>query len=85
MSNDLRLLQIEELNMLHVFVDICEKNSLRYFIIGGTLLGAVRNKGSDGKQGKDRDQRKNLRACMGCERKLCKRQYPDRHHEEAAG
>lgn len=45
MSNDLRLLQIEELNMLHVFVDICEKNSLRYFIIGGTLLGAVRNKG----------------------------------------
>lgn len=45
MSDDLRKLQLEELNMVRSFTEICEKYGFRYFIIGGTLLGAVRHKG----------------------------------------
>jgi lipopolysaccharide cholinephosphotransferase len=34
-----------ELNMLRAFVDICAKLNLRYYLLGGTLLGAVRHQG----------------------------------------
>jgi hypothetical protein len=33
------------LDMVEVFLDICEKHHLRYFAVGGTLLGAVRHRG----------------------------------------
>lgn len=37
--------QKHSLELLIKFDDVCRKNNLRYFIIGGTLLGAVRHKG----------------------------------------
>lgn len=43
--SNLRKLQLEELKILNIFVDICEKNKLRYYLLGGTLLGAIRHKG----------------------------------------
>lgn len=33
------------LEMLDVFASYCEKHDLRYYLVGGTLLGAVRHKG----------------------------------------
>ena len=33
------------LNMLQWFHQECKNNNLRYYIIGGTMLGAVRHKG----------------------------------------
>lgn len=41
----LRRLQLTELELLIEFDRICRKNQIRYSIIGGTLLGAVRHKG----------------------------------------
>lgn len=41
----LRRLQLSLMTILSVIDDICRKNNLKYFIYGGTLLGAVRNKG----------------------------------------
>ncbi|MDD6152431.1 MAG: LicD family protein [Elusimicrobia bacterium] len=38
-------LQQIELNMLKIFLEICEKENLHYYLLGGTLLGAVRHKG----------------------------------------
>ena len=34
-----------ELSILDDFVKVCEKNDLTYFLIGGSLLGAVRHQG----------------------------------------
>ncbi|WP_081667985.1 LicD family protein [Butyrivibrio sp. WCD2001] len=34
-----------ELNMLRIFIDICDRHGLTYYIWAGTLLGAVRHKG----------------------------------------
>ena len=42
---DLRALQLVELEIMKIFVDICARHRLRYAMIGGTMLGAVRHKG----------------------------------------
>ncbi|OOM79956.1 LicD family protein [Clostridium sp. BL-8] len=34
-----------QLDLLKAFIEVCEKNKLKYYIIYGTLLGAVRHKG----------------------------------------
>lgn len=41
----LRRLQLAELEILDVFVRVCVKHGLRYYLVGGTLLGAVRHQG----------------------------------------
>ena len=45
MHETLRKLQLEELEILKRFVRICDKHGLRYYLVGGTLLGAVRHRG----------------------------------------
>ena len=47
MDTKLRQLQLIELDILKEFVRICDKYTLRYYIVGGTLLGAVRHRGFD--------------------------------------
>jgi phosphorylcholine metabolism protein LicD/2-polyprenyl-3-methyl-5-hydroxy-6-metoxy-1,4-benzoquinol methylase len=34
-----------QLDLLNVFIEVCEKHKLKYFAVHGTLLGAVRHKG----------------------------------------
>lgn len=45
MDRQLRELQLFQLQCLADFHRICEENNLEYYMIGGTLLGAVRHKG----------------------------------------
>lgn len=40
-----RELQLVELDILKAFREFCDRNQLRYFLAGGTLLGAVRHRG----------------------------------------
>lgn len=40
-----REVQTYLLDMLHFFHDFCEKNNLRYYALGGTMLGAARHQG----------------------------------------
>ena len=40
-----RALQSRELEIFDLLTDICKRYGLRYFIIAGTLLGAVRHGG----------------------------------------
>lgn len=42
---ELNELQKIDLEILRVIVDICDKHDLKYYALGGTLLGAVRHKG----------------------------------------
>ena len=42
---ELKEIQEEETRMLKIFIDICDKYNLKYYLCGGTLLGAVRHKG----------------------------------------
>lgn len=44
-SEKLRELQLKQLDMLVYFKDFCDKNGLRFYLIGGCLIGALRNKG----------------------------------------
>ena len=44
-NNDLKKLQNLELNILLEVVEFCNNNSINYFLIGGTLLGAIRHQG----------------------------------------
>ena len=45
MDSKLRQLQLSELEILDEFVRVCEKHGLQYYLVGGTLLGAVRHQG----------------------------------------
>ena len=45
MDDKLRRLQLCELEILDEFVRLCEEHGLRYYLVGGTLLGAVRHHG----------------------------------------
>lgn len=40
-----REIQLKELDILHKFVEICKEYNLKYYLSGGTLLGAIRHKG----------------------------------------
>ena len=44
-DDKLRQLQLCELEILDEFVRVCEKHGLQYYLVGGTLLGAVRHQG----------------------------------------
>lgn len=44
-NRDLEILQQLELENLKALVRICEKNNLRYYLIGGSLIGVLRHKG----------------------------------------
>lgn len=44
-NEQLRKLQMAELDILKAFIEVCQKLGLRYYLMGGTLLGAVRHKG----------------------------------------
>lgn len=44
-KDTLKKLHDSEQKILNEFVMICQKNNLEYFLVGGTLLGAVRHKG----------------------------------------
>ena len=41
----LRELQVKQLDMLVYFRDFCQKNNLTFYLIGGGLIGALRNGG----------------------------------------
>ena len=45
MKNNIKVLQTEELEVMKIIKEICEKENIRYFMIGGTLLGAIRHSG----------------------------------------
>ena len=44
-NETLRKLQLKELESLLFFKDFCEKNELRWYLLGGCVIGAIRNKG----------------------------------------
>lgn len=44
-KNEFRDFQLYQLRLLDEFARICDQNELTYYLIGGTLLGAVRHKG----------------------------------------
>ena len=44
-NEKVRLVQKKEVELLKIFSDICEKNNLTYYALGGTLLGVIRHGG----------------------------------------
>lgn len=42
---EIEKVQQKSLEMLKLFIDVCEKLNLKYYLIAGTLLGAVRHNG----------------------------------------
>ena len=45
MQIQLRQVQLKVAEILGYAIEICQRHSLRYFMIGGTMLGAIRHKG----------------------------------------
>lgn len=45
MESDNRKLQLMTLDLLKVFMEICEKNNFRYYLTGGALIGVFRHGG----------------------------------------
>ena len=44
-NKDLETIKKIELDMLCAFIEICNRLSIRYYLLGGTMLGAVRHHG----------------------------------------
>lgn len=44
-NDKIKFLQLEMIDILDSFHKICQKNGLRYYLVFGTLLGAIRHKG----------------------------------------
>lgn len=44
-QTDLEFIQEKELEMAKIIMSICDKHDIEYYIMGGTLLGAVRHQG----------------------------------------
>ena len=44
-EKQLNRLKAIELEMLRSFIEVCKELDLKYYLLGGTLLGAVRHKG----------------------------------------
>lgn len=44
-TEQLQKIKVIELNILEAFINICDKLSLRYYMMGGTMLGTVRHQG----------------------------------------
>lgn len=42
---DIKYVQEMELNILHEIDELCKKNNIQYFLVGGTLIGAARHQG----------------------------------------
>ena len=45
MTRELNEMQIYMLDMIRWFHSFCQKNNIRYYVVGGTMLGAARHKG----------------------------------------
>lgn len=43
--DDIKVIRNIEIEILDYIVSICNSNKLRYFLAGGTLLGAIRHEG----------------------------------------
>jgi len=44
-ADKIRDLQMVEYSLMRSFKKMCQENNLRYYLLGGTLLGAIRHKG----------------------------------------
>lgn len=44
-SEELRTIQLRELSILKCIIDICDRNNIKYYAAGGTMLGAARHQG----------------------------------------
>lgn len=86
--DDLRQLQLIQLEMLLEVDRICKKNNIRYAIIAGTMLGAVRHKGyipwdDDADVAMLRSEYD--RFCLVCERELDQERFYFQNHQNTPG
>ena len=44
-DNELKILHKEEIRILEKVLEICKSNNIRFYMLGGTMLGAIRHKG----------------------------------------